>query len=270
MDSPLIPSSLGLELGGDLIAAVVAATAVAPTVTILDRVLVEKATLGIAPRAGFQSHLRAALGSPARFLLSRPHRLVWTLYATTYAVANTTEDLAAASDLPLSTAASATFLCTLLVNVPLGVRKDLRFAQLFGRGIPPPAGGTGATASLALLLLRDAITIFGSFTLAPWCMHRVPDSLGATGTTVVLQLMVPMASQLVATPVHLLGLDFYHRRDRVPWGDRLVTVGRHLGPATALRCMRILPAFGFGCLANTALREYFHSAFHSPAKEGIL
>lgn len=172
-------------------------------------------------------------------------------------------------------------MSTFLVNVPLGLWKDVRFAQIYGTGSASDPARMAKTAALpspvpcrtpnlgssraatATFLLRDAITIFGSFTLAPWLAAAIPDKLVAHphAQTIITQLSVPSLTQLVATPLHLLGLDLYNRQHNVPWSDRLARTRRYLPSATVVRCIRIIPAFGFGCLTNTELRSVFHRQF---------
>ncbi|KAL5003284.1 hypothetical protein BDV10DRAFT_200275 [Aspergillus recurvatus] len=257
-------------LGGDLPAATVAALLVSPTVTIIDRSLVEKASYNKPLLQTLRSHTRHALAHTSRFILSRAHAHVFALYAATYTVANGTETITKPTHPSLSEA--ITFTCTFLVNVPLGVWKDIRFAQFFGasnQANPPSSARAGAlpiskkagsTAATATLLLRDAGTIYGSFTLAQQCADILPDSLAPHpySKTVFTQLVVPVLSQLVAAPLHLLGLDLYNRRYRVPWADRGKVVWRDLGAATEVRCVRIVPAFGVGCLVNMGLRGVLH------------
>lgn len=109
-------------------------------------------------------------------------------------------------------------------------------------------------------MVRDAITIAGSFVLAPWLKASVPESLAASpqAQMVLTQLTVPMFTQIGATPLHLLGLDLCNRPFSVAWSDRLARVRQSLLSTTVVRAIRILPAFGFGCLANMELRELLH------------
>lgn len=224
-----------------------------------------------------RSHTTAALKDPGRFVFSRPFGLIWSLYAATYSVANGTETVAKEA-YPLKSDL-ITFASTFLVNVPLGVWKDVRFAQLFGScpdATDAAAKTTVRTASrvasmavTATFLLRDGVTIFGSFTLAPYCTTLIPDQAAGNPhtKTVVTQMAVPVLSQLVATPLHLLGLDLYSRPDRIPWSSRLAMIRSNLAATTAMRCVRIVPAFGVGCLANMGLRSFLHDGFVPPSAE---
>lgn len=230
--------------------------------------LVEKASCNWPILRGLRSHCLDALKRPGRFVFSRPFGLIWTLYAATYAVANGADTITKET-IPTSPARDPiVFGSTFAINVPLGVWKDMRFAQLFSncskeatvalRNVPTrPFSSLGT----AIFLLRDGITISGSFTLPSYCAGVIPDSLAADphSRTVITQIVVPVLSQLMATPVHLLGLDLYNRPKVAAASERVTLMTRHLPSATVVRCIRIIPAFGFGCLTNMELREYFHS-----------
>ncbi|KAJ5720007.1 hypothetical protein N7493_006885 [Penicillium malachiteum] len=254
--------SLSHHLFGDLGAATASATLVTPAVTIIDRALVEKSLLNRPLIHGLRKHSVAALKSPSKFISQVPFRIIWALYAATFTVANGTDSIC--NKLEASATGLITFATTTLVNVPLGVWKDIRFAQIFGVSTKPDAAivqSRGATRSAAaIFLIRDGVTIFGSFTLAPRLSSMIPDEITAShpqAKPVISQLTVPVLSQLVATPLHLLGLDLYTRQG-VPLVDRMVQSQRYLPSATVVRCIRIIPAFGFGCLANMELRSLFH------------
>jgi hypothetical protein len=240
------------------------------TLLICNRALVEKASHYKPLLRSLRSHVYDAFKHPRKFLGSPAHRQVFMLYAATYSVANGTETITKETHPSISE--GVTFLFTFLVNVPLGVWKDVRFAQLFGiskninlaQNLPVPRN-TGALAITTTLLTRDAITIYGSFQLAQRCSTVIPDSLASHpySKTIVTQMVVPVLSQLVATPLHLLSLDLYNRPKVVPWKSRIAVVWRDLPSATVIRCIRIIPAFGFGCLTNMGLRHLFHSCIYS-------
>ncbi|KAL3496995.1 hypothetical protein BJX62DRAFT_231623 [Aspergillus germanicus] len=260
------------RLTGDLCAATTSATLVSPAVTIIDRAIVEQASLNQSLLCGLRNHTLAALRNPGRFVFSAPFRIIWTLYAATYTVANGTDTIGHALKAPAT--GMLTFVSTTLVNVPTAVWKDVRFAQIYGTSKAKVCEGSqkpfaqnpnfmrGATA---IFLLRDCVTIFGCFTLAPRLADAIPESISLashpTVKPIVTQLTVPMLTQLVATPLHLLGLDLYMRQYPMPLADRLVQSQRYLASTTMVRCIRILPAFGFGGVANLEFRSFFHSMF---------
>lgn len=165
---------------------------------------------------------------------------------------------------------TATFASTFLVNVPLGVWKDLRFAEIFGAGGSAPRAAASAAvstprklprAATATFLVRDAVTIFGSFTLPTWVSAAVPDGLMASphAKATLTQLTVPVMSQLVASPIHLIALDYYDRQQRLPFSDRIAKTREHVPSTIVMRCIRIIPAFSVGCVANLELRSLFHN-----------
>jgi hypothetical protein len=112
----------------------------------------------------------------------------------------------------------------------------------------------------ATFLFRDAITIFGSINLPPMLSPLLSDSYfsGPAMKMATLQLSVPIVSQVFATPVHLLALDLYNNPNKDGSTARLARMKRNLAPTTAMRCSRIIPAFGVGLVVNTGLRNYFH------------
>ena len=206
---------------------------------------------------------------------------MWTLYAATYTTANVTETVVRAFSQKKDEVlvGSITFLSTCLVNVPLGVWKDIRFVQAYGNARLPNPVLRGkelpspivqpSSASLprvpkvvgATFLIRDAITILGSFTLPSVLCEPIPDTVLSDPVikAAAAQLVVPIFSQVFATPVHILGLDLYNH-PQAQTRERLSRIRENLGPTTAMRCFRIIPAFGVGCIMNTNLRRYFHKA----------
>jgi hypothetical protein len=209
------------------------------------------------------------------FIFQRPFGIVWALYVATYSVANVTDTIG--RKLEIAAARTITFATTMLANVPLALWKDIRFAKEYGTGRGPDAkiaianisspvpihNKSMALAAAAVFLVRDGVTIFGSFTLAPWLSDAIPDHLAAHPHVkpIITQLTVPVLTQLVATPLHLLALDMYTRQYRVPWLDRIKHSQRYVLSSTLLRGVRIIPAFGVGCLTNMELRSVFHAKF---------
>lgn len=85
---------------------------------------------------------------------------------------------------------------------------------------------------------------------------------------------MPAAFQFVATPLHLLGLDLVGRPGRVGGAggtsmlERAERVRRDWFSASSVRAVRILPAFGVGCVVNTELREWLLMAYKREARVG--
>ncbi|RSL83500.1 hypothetical protein CEP51_004452 [Fusarium floridanum] len=260
-------SYLWRPLAGDVAAAAISATLVTPAITIIDRSMVEKVSFNRPFGYGMKLHGVEALKSPGRFVFGRPFGLVWTLYAATYAVSNGSDTLA--HEFHKAAVGTITFVSTMIVNVPLGVWKDVSYAQMFSASSTPPKKAAPVVkrgvprAATGAFLFRDAITIFGSFTMAPWLSALIPDSMSSNphSKAIISQLTVPIFSQFAATPVHLLGLDLYARPGGVPFVERSAQIRRDLLSATIVRSLRIIPAFGFGCIANMESRSWFHKFF---------
>ncbi|KAJ5877178.1 hypothetical protein N7455_000643 [Penicillium solitum] len=196
-------------------------------------------------------------------------------------------------------AGMTTFASTFIVNSSVGIWKDVKFAQLFGHSntsVPaannttppsptptPTSTSTSASASTSnttsapktarsigrtripvatysAFLVRDALTIFGSFSLPAMVSASIPDSIASQEYLKILiaQLAIPASIQLISTPIHLLGLDLYNRPQVMPTKERISRVSRDWIGASLLRMCRIIPAFGIGGFVNTEGRLYLH------------
>lgn len=65
---------------------------------------------------------------------------------------------------------------------------------------------------------------------------------------------VPMAAQLLSTPLHILSLDLYSRPS-APARARLALIAEGYRSVVFGRVMRILPAFGLGGFLNDVIKE---------------
>ncbi|OAG09225.1 uncharacterized protein CC84DRAFT_1202024 [Paraphaeosphaeria sporulosa] len=265
-------------LAGDVSAAFLSATLISPILTAIDRAVVENVSSTTRPLSiALKENILCTYRHPKRFFAAKPFFYMWTLYAVTYTTANSVNTLTTTfmDKSHEILAKSITFVVTCTVNVPLGVWKDIRFVQTFGgRPTPPPKGPVNTSPNsiktspppqnptkfpisvAATFLARDALTILGSFTLPPMLSHRIPIADPAAQMAAA-QLLVPVLSQVVATPVHLLGLDLYSNPEKGERGQRVGRIRRGLLGTTAVRCARIVPAFGVGGIVNTGLREWF-------------
>ena len=241
--------------------------------TVLSAVVENAARPGQTPLTkALTSNILCSFQHPRLFFGTKPFFIIWTLYAGTYVTANTVETTARhlTNEADQLFVQSVTFLSTIAINVPLGVWKDVRFVQLFGRlSTPVTTQGQGAKRPplvqsarfprtvASTFLMRDAITIFGAVNLPPIIASSLPEEtfVNPMLKMATTQLLVPVFSQIFATPIHLLGLDMYSHPDSVARTSRI----RHnLKATTMVRCARIIPAFGVGLIANTGMRDLFH------------
>ncbi|KAG8167773.1 hypothetical protein KVR01_003462 [Diaporthe batatas] len=274
------------HLVADTIAAVTSAAIIAPIITATDRSVVESVSTSSPLLRALAKNLLCPFTHPRRFFATKPVFVVWTLYAATYLTANVTETVcekyfAVEKALTGTIVSSAVFI----VNTPLGVWKDVRFSQIFSSPHGPQAAkisraaaqtGAGShkaispqpaaprkmpTSATAAFLVRDIITVFGSFALAPQVSAIIPDSLAHTAQAKASasQLLVPALTQVVATPVHLLALDIYGRPGRQGFAERARKTREKLASTTVMRAFRLVPAFGFGVIFNNHMRSSLRS-----------
>ncbi|KAJ5747996.1 uncharacterized protein N7511_009692 [Penicillium nucicola] len=282
-------------LAADVLVAAGSATLITPAVMIFDRLVVEKSFHNQPLFPAFRRHLWFSITQPATFLTSRPSLLVWSLYTATFATANASETILGKwyPHIDHAIAGMTTFASTFIVNSSVGIWKDVKFAQLFGQPktaptptptstptptassttqktsakpnpIPPTVRSIGRTriplATYSAFLLRDGLTIFGSFSLPAMVSASIPDSVASQEYLKILiaQLAIPASIQLISTPIHLLGLDLYNRPQVMPTKERVSRVSRDWIGASLLRMCRIIPAFGIGGFVNTEGRLYLH------------
>ncbi|KAJ6140505.1 hypothetical protein N7470_010301 [Penicillium chermesinum] len=267
-------SRLGELLVADTLVAAGSATLITPAVMIFDRLVVEKAFYNQPLLPAFRKHLWFSITQPATFLTSRPSLLVWGLYTATFATANASETILnkVYPKIDHAIAGMTTFASTFFVNSSVGIWKDQPpppasspNAQA-ASDTPPPktARSIGRTriplATYSAFLLRDGLTIFGSFTLPTMVSTAIPDSVASQEYLKILiaQLAIPASIQLLSTPIHLFGLDLYNRPQVLPTKDRISRISRDWLGASLLRMCRIIPAFGIGGFVNTEGRLYLH------------
>ncbi|KAI9150796.1 membrane protein [Paramyrothecium foliicola] len=266
------PRPLHHYLVRDAAAAATAAAAITPILTAADRSVVEHVSTGRPLLRALAKNLLCPFTHPRRFFATKPAFVLWTLYASTYMTANATQTVLDRSfevDKVLTSTliSSAVFL----VNTPLSLWKDVRFAQYFSGPLKVENNKLGpvvsplATASRKLpvsvtgaFLVRDIITVFGSLAIAPHVSAVIPDGLvrSQQAKASVAQLIVPAMTQIFATPFHLVALDIYNRPHVSSMKDRVNKMREKMPSTTAMRAVRLVPAFGIGIICNTRLRAH--------------
>ena len=128
-----------------------------------------------------------------------------------------------------------------VTNVTLSVLKDKAFARMFGTGVPKSMPVT----SMGLFAVRDSMTILASFSLPGIVSAKVQRdyAIEKSKADTMSQLLCPVAMQVLSSPLHLIGLDWYNR-DSVSTSERVSFVQREYLKTTAARMTRIFPAFG--------------------------
>ena len=213
-------------------------------VTVIDRSVVQFAN-GSMPslRVALAEGMKNLARSPLRCFMGIDNRAVYLVYGSTYCAKNASEitcrDNGWNPKWPM-------FFSTVIVNGGVGMWKDKFLAQLFGS----QQAAAFPLRSYAMFSLRDSLLIGVSFVVAPQVAPYVGLATGlpSFAADALTQVSVPAAAQLLATPVHILGLDFYNRPDRIGVSTRMVDAIRaSRGPILA-RMLRQGYVFGFGSL----------------------
>lgn len=159
------------------------------------------------------------------------------------------------NDVTLAKSSWYKFIATSSVNMTLCILKDRAFARMFAattvtRGMPK--------LSYLAFALRDSLTIAASFNapryLAAW-LDSLDHGWSPNETSVAAQLFCPASVQIISTPLHLLGLDFFNRPNVSP-SQRFSLIRAEYFKSTCARIVRIGPAFSIGGVGNAYLRSH--------------
>jgi len=222
---------------------------------------------------------------PIKYLKSPMFLMMWGVYASTYSTANVFKTLIE-HDNDTSSFSSCnyqkqtnhdstsrnseyikvgSFLATTFVNSSLSLVKDRAYATMF---VKPSSIGNVASKSFPLLTygiwgLRD-LTVIGSGFVLPEIMGKAIQennpNMDRKEALSISQMICPVAAQLVATPLQLLGLDLYNR----PMSnlnmynvikERSNLIYNNFLPSLTIRLGRIIPGLGIGGVGNLYLRD---------------
>ncbi|KAF2230751.1 hypothetical protein EV356DRAFT_561343 [Viridothelium virens] len=256
--APSTAEWLARSLAGDVTAAVTAAAAVSPIMTVIDRAVVENAAGQCPLLASTRASLRTLVRRPRQFFMTRSFSAMFFLYMGTYLTANTIDTMSSYKQgLPAAsaTSSSAKFLAVTSVNVGLALNKDSVFARSFGTQ-------SSRSRSLPLIsyipfLMRDAITLFATFNVPSLLALKLPDTVECCMSKLsTAQLVAPAASQFLTTPLHLLGLDLYYRSGKLSSFERVKAAKKAWLSTSLARACRIVPAYGVGGVINNNMKMY--------------
>jgi hypothetical protein len=256
--NPLLPALWA----GDVTVALVVTAAVAPSLTIVDKAIVQQSAAAGQRNillSSMQTSTLAILREPVAFFRSPTFGWMWMTYGATYMTANLLktwneqQHLTAASSTTTKSSVSASrgasYLVagTTVVNSGASLLKDRAYARMFGQSTPRPV----PVASYAAWMLRDGLVISSSFVLPAYVTPFVQEVTGWSyaRATVAAQIITPVAAQVVAGPLHLWGLTLYNHpaaswlQQARHWQSSLVSI-------TLARMLRILPGYGLAGVAN--------------------
>lgn len=69
---------------------------------------------------------------------------------------------------------------------------------------------------------------------------------------------LPIAFQVILTPIHLLGFEYYNFPER-KFSDRIKFLLPKIAPSIGIRMLRMGAAYGLGGVGNKTYRNYFHT-----------
>mmetsp|Transcript_31980 Transcript_31980/g.37283 ORF Transcript_31980/g.37283 Transcript_31980/m.37283 type:complete len:317 (+) Transcript_31980:163-1113(+) len=267
-----LPKELSTRLAGDIVVACGVTFCVSPFLSMIDKSIVQRA-------AGTHTVVQSCIESgvslirnPYNYVKSPMFLMMWGVYAATYSTANCLKTIVeyqgnkssfnnANNDVSSSTTgtgAFTVFALTTVVNSTSTMIKDKFYAARFG---------TNTAAKLPLITyglwgLRDCMVIGSSFILPEYTSKYLQDNTDLDHRTAlqISQLACPLATQVVAGPTQLLGLDIYNRplHDLTFKAAAIERIRFQYANFTSIlgaRIARIAPAYGIGGVGNTYFRD---------------
>jgi len=262
-----------LLLAGDVMVACGVTFGISPFMVVIDKAIVQRAAgTHTILRSGMES-FSSMIRNPYRTVKSPTFLLMWTVYAATYTTVNCCKTIlehreqfkeAEESEKISSLSSSgnndnkanmSVFLGTTVINSASSMWKDRYFAMQFGVAKAANAAKV-PLITYGLWGMRDCMVIGSSFILpdiVSSILQRQTDLNHDTALR-ISQFTCPVVSQLIITPVQVLGLDFYNRPLASPL-DRIRFQFANYTSIVAARISRIAPAYGIGGIGNTYLRN---------------
>lgn len=190
---------------------------------------------------------------PQRLIRSKPFLAMFALYSGTYMTVNIVDTTAAKLQADAFTSTWTKLGTVSTVNMALSLYKDNQFAKVISGNLVARAM---PARSYVPFVIRDSITIFASFNLPSSLASQLPERWENTVARLsVAQLIAPAASQVVVTPLHLLGLDLYYRPGRLSVRERVRAMRRGCISGSLARMIRVIPGLAFGNVVNTKLHD---------------
>jgi hypothetical protein len=234
---------------------VLSATSVVPVVMTVDKAVTEAA-------AG--ARLGRAMATGLRDMLMRPHVvvrspaywLVMGVYTSTYGASNLIDVLAERRDMGSAAHKSSKLVVATGAYTASSIFKDVAFAKMFSKAADSakPVQRAVPMATYGTFLFRDSLIIGAGFILPAMVAGalRTSANMEQKKAEMVAQLATPCAMQLVITPIHLLGLNFYNVPSATP-AQRARAVWSTCPESTGVRMLRFFWAYGVGGLVNKEL-----------------
>lgn len=272
--------TLGLRIFGDVVVAATVTLGISPFLTVIDKSIVQRAAgTHTMAQSCFES-VRTMARNPAAYVKSPAFLMMWGVYAATYSTANCIKTFGEYQDVqcrqqrqhrsirPINDGPDAggssgkmgVFFGTSVVNSSLSLLKDRAYATMF-------SSGAGAAPKVPLVTYglwasRDFMVIGSSFVLPEKVSRELVDRTGMDRSDALklAQFACPVATQFLAGPVQLLGLDYYNRPlAHLSTGEaaleRVLCLWKGAASVIGARVARIAPGYGIGGIGNTHLRD---------------
>jgi len=249
-----------IGLAGDLLSAGLAASVVTPCMIIIDKAVVSNASGKEALWSSIRNSLASLVRRPASvFPGPAPTLSMFAIYFGTFGVANACETLFSTWQERNDMAK----LCAVTgVNIGTTLVKEGVFARAFGNN----AAAAVPMRSFAIWSSRDVLSMYCAFILppiiAPVIQEYSQGQLSRESSLFAAQLATPVLSQVVTTPLHLVGLNCYNHPS-AGLGQHALFLRAEVGKTIAARMMRFSLAYGLGQQVNRKTRENITSKLNA-------
>lgn len=236
---------------------IISAASVVPVVMTVDKA-VTQAAAGMPLSRAVTAGLRDLLKRPWQVVKSPACMLVMGVYTSTYGANNLIDVLAERYDMSSSAQSTSKLVAATGAYTTSSILKDIAFAKMFStaadagkvvqRVVPKATYGT--------FLFRDALIIGAGFILPHMVAGVISSStqMDQQKAEKLAQLATPCAMQLIITPIHLLGLNFYNSPTATA-AERARAVWKTCPESTGVRMLRFFWAYGIGGLVNKELSQ---------------
>eukprot|EP00485_Elphidium_margaritaceum_P024296 CAMPEP_0202712924 /NCGR_PEP_ID=MMETSP1385-20130828/47569_1 /ASSEMBLY_ACC=CAM_ASM_000861 /TAXON_ID=933848 /ORGANISM="Elphidium margaritaceum" /LENGTH=273 /DNA_ID=CAMNT_0049373117 /DNA_START=41 /DNA_END=862 /DNA_ORIENTATION=- len=202
---------------------------------------------------------------PHRYLMQPQFGYVFGTYSSTYLAKNYTDTVCKATHQTAEITALYKFWLVFAVNGGLSVFwKDPGLARIIRSKYVENMAKTSGPVSMRMTYLcwmaRDTVHIFGASVLPDYIEQKFHLSHKQWQ---LAQLTFPLMVQLLTTPMHLLGLDYYnHTSSDRTFMQRMTRVRADYLGAAGIRMIRMWAPWSIGLLINRELRDSLNGDQH--------
>lgn len=227
----------------ELTAALISSATVSPIMTIIDTSIIKSQFQKVGLVQACTDTIKDYTNGTIKF--KRPLGIMTMVYGSTYATANLTELMCHKIGIDYRI---PTLVATSIANVSSIAYKDREYAKIFNQ-----TRMQFPKLSYGLFALRDSITIGASFILKKDAITYLEKYMSHNIADLVASFAVPMAAQVISTPIHILSIDLFQRpNDSVK--QRLDHITKLYPSVCSGRIIRIIPAFAIGGFINDMIR----------------